>query len=207
MGTITRGTKSVGGTAFQAGSKAKAAEVNTDFDTVYSEFNGNIDNANVKASAGIDGSKLADGTVATAKLANDSVDNTKLKDSVAVDGDRAVTTDHIRDGAVTKAKHGAASVTSDKLDKVIHTQAYSFSALATSNTISAVTPSGGSAPFPKATWDLIGLFVKNLGGLENIEANAVDSGTDWTARINAYNHTGAPITATGTVVFIFLRKI
>lgn len=47
---------------------------------------------------------IQDLAVTTAKLALDSVDSTILKDSVAVDADRAVTTNHIRNGAVTGAK-------------------------------------------------------------------------------------------------------
>jgi len=44
------------------------------------------------------------GAVTTAKLATDSVDSTILKDDASVDGNRAVTTDHIRNSAVTNAK-------------------------------------------------------------------------------------------------------
>lgn len=59
MGTIVRGTKSATGTtAFGASSTAKSSEVNTDFDTAYSEINGNIDNDNIKAAAAIANSKL-----------------------------------------------------------------------------------------------------------------------------------------------------
>lgn len=59
MGIIVRGTKAAGGTAFTASTSAKASEVNTDFDTAYSEINGNLDNDNIKSSAAIAISKLA----------------------------------------------------------------------------------------------------------------------------------------------------
>jgi len=58
MGTITRPTKSVGGTSHIDGTVPNAADFNGDIDTVYSEFNGNIDNNNIKSSAGIVGSKI-----------------------------------------------------------------------------------------------------------------------------------------------------
>lgn len=59
MGTIVRGTKSATGTtAFGASTRAKASEVNTDFDTIYAEVNGNLDNDNIDASAAISASKL-----------------------------------------------------------------------------------------------------------------------------------------------------
>ena len=52
MGLITKPN------TFSSGATIIAAEHNGNFDTIYTEINGNIDNANVKASAGIVGSKL-----------------------------------------------------------------------------------------------------------------------------------------------------
>lgn len=49
---------------FTAGTTIVASEHNTNFDTLYNLVNGNIDNANVKASAGIVDSKLAQITTA-----------------------------------------------------------------------------------------------------------------------------------------------
>jgi microcystin-dependent protein len=51
---------------------------------------------------------LQDGSVTTAKIADDAVTADKLKDSVGTDADRAVTTNHIRDSAITLAKVAAA---------------------------------------------------------------------------------------------------
>ena len=64
MGTVTRGTKAAGGTAFVDDTTAEAAEVNTDFDTLYTLVNGNIDSDNISASANIPNSALVeiDGT-------------------------------------------------------------------------------------------------------------------------------------------------
>jgi len=59
MGTITKTYEFVDATT------AEAEEVNTNFDTIYNEFNGNIDNANVKAAAAIAGSKLDLSSVTT----------------------------------------------------------------------------------------------------------------------------------------------
>lgn len=58
MATIARGSKAAGGTSFVDGTTASAGEVNTDFDTIYNEFNGSIDNDNIDASAAIELSKL-----------------------------------------------------------------------------------------------------------------------------------------------------
>jgi hypothetical protein len=49
--------------SFSAGATVIAAEHNSNFDTIFTEFNGGIDNANIKASAAIAGSKL--GTLGT----------------------------------------------------------------------------------------------------------------------------------------------
>jgi hypothetical protein len=43
---------------FSAGSTVIASEHNSNYDTIYNEFNGSIDNANIKATAGIIYSKL-----------------------------------------------------------------------------------------------------------------------------------------------------
>ena len=47
---------------------------------------------------------IADGTIGTTELADDAVDADKLSDSASNDGLRAVTTNHIRDNAVTGDK-------------------------------------------------------------------------------------------------------
>ena len=56
--TINRPTKSFGGTAFINGVVPQASDFNGDSDTIYAEFNGNISNANIKAGAAIDASKI-----------------------------------------------------------------------------------------------------------------------------------------------------
>lgn len=53
MATVTKPT------TFTSGTTIVASEVNDDFDTIYNEFNGNVDNANLKAAAAIAYSKLA----------------------------------------------------------------------------------------------------------------------------------------------------
>ena len=52
-------------TTFSSGTTAKSGEVNSNFDTIYNEFNGSIDNANIKANAGIVDTKLAQITTAS----------------------------------------------------------------------------------------------------------------------------------------------
>lgn len=58
-GTISRPTKSFGGTSFVNGVIPLASDFNGDIDTVINEFNGSISNANISASAAIAGSKIS----------------------------------------------------------------------------------------------------------------------------------------------------
>ena len=52
MGTVTKPN------TFTAGTAARAAQVNANFDTIYNDYNGNINDANVSATAAIKASKL-----------------------------------------------------------------------------------------------------------------------------------------------------
>lgn len=56
MGTIARTSKAGGGTNFNSGQTIDPAEVNTDFNTAYTELNGNLDDANIET-ATIPGAK------------------------------------------------------------------------------------------------------------------------------------------------------
>jgi hypothetical protein len=53
---------------FSAGAVVLAAEHNSNFDTIYNEFNGNISNANIKVGAAIADTKLD--TITTASKVN-----------------------------------------------------------------------------------------------------------------------------------------
>ena len=64
---------------FSAGGTIVAAEHNSNFDTIYNAFNGNIDNANIGASAAIVDTKLAQITTAS-KVAASAIDGWKTGD-------------------------------------------------------------------------------------------------------------------------------
>lgn len=53
---------------FSAGQTIKASETNANYDTIYNEFNGNIDNNNVKAAAGIAQTKIDDYSATTTQM-------------------------------------------------------------------------------------------------------------------------------------------
>lgn len=50
------------------GDAVTAASVNNQINTIVNDYNGNVDNTNIKSGANISGAKLADGTVTNAKL-------------------------------------------------------------------------------------------------------------------------------------------
>src|SRR6185312_919442 len=55
-----------------------AVDLNLINSTLYNEFNGNIDNTNIKVGANIDAAKLLNASILAAKLADGSVTNAKL---------------------------------------------------------------------------------------------------------------------------------
>lgn len=59
---------------FTAGTLAKSSEVNSNFDTIYNEFNGNISDANISASAAIQQSKVSTLIADLAAKVNDTGD-------------------------------------------------------------------------------------------------------------------------------------
>lgn len=59
MALITRGAKAGGGTNYNAGQIITHTEKNTDFNTLYSEVNGNLQNVNFATNAAIATTKLA----------------------------------------------------------------------------------------------------------------------------------------------------
>lgn len=70
-GTITRPTKSNGQTSFTNGMVPQDSDLNGDPDTIYAEFNGNIANVNISASAAIAASKISpDGFTANVRTVN-----------------------------------------------------------------------------------------------------------------------------------------
>ena len=107
MGSVVRSTKSAGGTNFTSGTTILSAEINTDFNTIYTDYNGNIDENNLATDA-VTSDKIAASAVIAAKIATDAV----TADKIATD---AVTNTKIIANAVTTAKIATATVTGQKL--------------------------------------------------------------------------------------------
>lgn len=105
-----------------------ALKFNNNFDTLYGEFNGNIDNANIKSLAGIEGTKIAPSPngIPTDRLNNDAVTDVKLSDHASADASRAVGELHIKTDAVVKRIIKAANVSLNKLDVLVEAKAFSI---------------------------------------------------------------------------------
>lgn len=65
----------------QDGTGIDGADVNTPLNTIYNEFNGNIDSNNIKDNS-IIASKIYDGAVSTVKIADGAVTTAKLENKV-----------------------------------------------------------------------------------------------------------------------------
>jgi hypothetical protein len=103
------------------GNKAKASEVNANFQALAAKFTegpGGIGNADVAAAAGIYGSKLSNvpgNRIPNPRFEDDSIDARVLRDDATVDANRSVNTNHLRDSAVTAPKIGTAAVVNGKI--------------------------------------------------------------------------------------------
>ena len=98
--TITRQYKTPhGGTAWKDGIVLSASELNSDFDTIYNDYNGNITNANVAAAAAIEYSKL---NLTSLVVSGDITDATIV--NVDINGSAGIDPEKIDDESVSDAE-------------------------------------------------------------------------------------------------------
>lgn len=95
---------------FQPKQVIRSGQVNTNNQEIVNYVN-DLESSVSDGSAIADGSitegKIADNAVTTAKLSDDCVTAVELRDDPTTDANRAVTTNHIRDSAVTESKIAA----------------------------------------------------------------------------------------------------
>lgn len=75
----------------QDNTTADASDVNTPLNTIYNEFNGNIDSNNIKDNS-IIASKIYDGAVSTIKIADGAITLAKIEDKVVTTASTATLT-------------------------------------------------------------------------------------------------------------------
>lgn len=112
--------------------KAKASEVNSNFQAVAGKFTegpGGISNVDISTGAGIVATKLSSvvgSRITQAQLEDDAVDSRVLKaDAGGING-AVGSADHIANGIITPAKIVAASIAKDRLKVTEVTQAFSY---------------------------------------------------------------------------------
>lgn len=74
MGLISRHS----GAPFANGETLSGSDLEQDFSTIYDEFNGSIDNANIASGANIAGSKLATNSIPNSKLISETITLDKM---------------------------------------------------------------------------------------------------------------------------------
>ena len=101
----------------------------------------NLASTNPISALQINGSHIADGSISSSKIENLQVKAVDLSSHTSTDSERAVTTDHIRDGAVTDAKL-ASGITGSKVSPDFGSQN-----IITTGTLSSGNISGNHASF------------------------------------------------------------
>lgn len=208
------------------GNKAKASEVNANFAAVAAKFVqgvGGISDDDVSTTAAIKGSKLSStlgSRVPTDRLELEAVTDIILANDTAIPGfdtGRAVGGEHIK--TLTAAQMArflpnspTAGIGKNKLKLTVHVVPFSFSAIGRGATeVQQITEASvnPSVAFPKATYDLIGLFIKN-STLATILLSATagdNAGANWYGRVRAIHADAASLTAAGDLVYVFLELI
>lgn len=170
--------------ALTDGTTARGSEVYANDAAIRNVVNGNIDDSNISVTAAIDARKLstvAGHLVDAARIEDDAVTADKLRDDASVDANRSVTTNHVRDGAITKAKVSTTSkLALSNLD--ITVQEVSFS----------ISISPGVAASVSSTDD-------EFTGFSLIRFT---SGGNYNFRVTASNQDVATITATGCLGYV-----
>ena len=74
MATVSRH----GNAPFANGETLSGTELEADFNTIYTDYNGNIKNANIASNAEIGGTKLGNNTITSAKMLTDTIEIAKM---------------------------------------------------------------------------------------------------------------------------------
>lgn len=180
------------------GTTADANDVEAKVDAIGVILNGEIDDINIRGTAAIQGSKLADApngisstklndiSVSTAKLQDNAVTGAKLASHASIDANRAIGNDHIKDGVIQK----------EKLAMLIYSNASSFAV----GGASAVDHDTGIA---SAATQALGVYRED-STTQNMYLVLYNKGGNW--RILIVNAGGAPLTINiGTLKMVYMN--
>jgi hypothetical protein len=211
MATIARGAKLGGGTNFNSGQTIDPSEVNTDFNTVYTEINGNLDDANIET-ATVPGAKSLRFTEISAPSSPSSNDIVVY----GADDGAGVTRVHTKDasgnvlalgytrllgtgtqtattgGVMASTAVGSVGTDADTSEKVLHTITVSANSVTTNGDTIAFTFIGATAA--NGNNKTIRLRVGGVAGTEVLSSGTVAAnGRFW----NVTGHAWRTAAATG----------
>lgn len=211
-----------------AGNKAKASEVNANFAAVAAKFSegaGGIIDGDISTTAAIKGSKLSTtpgNRIPTAALEDEAVTDAKLANDTAspgADAGRAVSGDHIKlltpahlARFLPDAPGGSApGIGSNKLKLTFHEVAFNTGSIPSSGAlIGASVAANPSSTFAQATYDLVGLYVRTLGGTATFGSAAPVTGNgggpNWQGAVQCIFSGPGSVNLSGTLVYVFAQK-
>lgn len=180
--------------ALTDGTTAYGSQTRANDDALAAKFTegaGGIADADIAAAAAIKGSKIsnvAGSRIPADRIEDDAVTADKLRDDATTDANRAVTTNHIRDLAVTKGKVATNTLTHSQLQMLLQATAYSV-----------VT--GGSV-----VQQQVAIEVSGANYVVRVVVTYVNAGnTVWTSQV--VNPAPAIPTATRTPIAVYIANI
>jgi hypothetical protein len=205
--------------SFTKDTLADADQVNANFQALAAKFTGGIYDGDVAAAADLDGNKIsatAGKRVPATRLENNAaVDRVVASDAASpgADASRAISGDHMKLQTAAQQDRwlAAAGIRLDKLKITVHQVAFAFATPQATITSQGVNP---SISFPKATYDLLAIYVKNLA-ITGLAASStmegaprpVDVGANWAGGYVVSNASQTQNSAvSGTMVFVFIQK-
>ncbi len=212
---------------------ADADQVAADFDAIVGFF-GDLRDADFSAAADLDGNKLsqtAGKRVPESRLENNAASDRVVASDAASPGNdalRAISGNHVKTWTIAQvariipatsitgamlavgaavANLAAASLGLDKLKVTVHTVAFGPTVVISGVPVDvAVNP---SVAFPKATYELVAMYAKNLSGGAATWRRAVprpnDTGANWAGSLTIEMDASANMS--GTAVYVFISKV
>lgn len=192
------------------GNKAKASEVNANFDALAAKFDAGIVNADVAVGAAIDADKLADASIATAKLESEAVTDAKLaSDAIfpGADSGRAVSGPHIKSLLEADLDRilPAAGIGKDKLKLTVQTAGFSITGTPLSNTTTFANLGALGTPVPTASAIILAMYFQNItvtngGDLKSVWLERITTGANYQVRVYISSSDSAQVTGNVIVV-------
>jgi len=204
-----------------AGNKARASEVNANFQAVAAKFSngaGGISAADIASNAAILASQLtsvAGQRITAAQLEDDCVISRCLKDDATAGSPNAAisSANQIVDGIITNLKLAPATIAQDRLKVSYVETAFSFALGAFLAGTGLAQGDVNMGVLPVATYNVLHLFIRDSavsGGGNSIYSQSPtisQSGGNWAFGTVCYGRMSQAGNFTGTLCGLFLQKV